>query len=91
MLYELNTSGKYYAFKEQLKRAIVKIVREKYLHTAPIADPVQRQAFLSNLYVFLTEQMHKTYVLPVVEYSICRAVDISTGVTHSYLLAYSLF
>ena len=63
VLYELNTSGKYYAFKEQLKRAIVKIVREKYLHTAPIADPVQRQAFLSNLYVFLTEQMHKTYVL----------------------------
>ena len=31
-LFELNTSGKYFAFKEQLKYYIVKLVREKFLY-----------------------------------------------------------
>ena len=38
MLYELNTSGKYLAFKEQLKHAVVKIVREKYCKTSAFTD-----------------------------------------------------
>ena len=33
LLYELNSSGKYFAFKEQLKHSVIKIVREKYLQT----------------------------------------------------------
>ncbi|XP_028916853.1 cilia- and flagella-associated protein 70 isoform X1 [Ornithorhynchus anatinus] len=56
--YELNSSGKYFAFKEQLKRAVVKIVREKYLKTTAFDSQEQLQAFLSELYVFLVEQMH---------------------------------
>ena len=37
-MYQLNSSGKYFAFKEQLKYAVVKIVREKYLKTVKFQD-----------------------------------------------------
>ncbi|XP_040296096.1 cilia- and flagella-associated protein 70 isoform X2 [Bufo bufo] len=56
--YELNCSGKYFAFKEQLKHSVVKIVREKYLKTTAFEDHDQLQAFLSELYVYLVDQMH---------------------------------
>ncbi|XP_004701470.1 cilia- and flagella-associated protein 70 [Echinops telfairi] len=56
--YELNCSGKYFAFKEQLKHAVVKIVREKYLKTAAFESQEELQAFISELYVFLVDQMH---------------------------------
>lgn len=38
LMYHLNSSGKYFAFKEQLKYAVVKIVREKYLKTVKFQD-----------------------------------------------------
>ncbi|XP_060060633.1 cilia- and flagella-associated protein 70 isoform X2 [Erinaceus europaeus] len=56
--YELNYSGKYFAFKEQLKHAVVKIVREKYLKTTSFESQEELQAFISELYVFLVDQMH---------------------------------
>ncbi|XP_009078393.1 PREDICTED: tetratricopeptide repeat protein 18, partial [Acanthisitta chloris] len=56
--YELNTSGKYFAFKEELKYSVVKIVREKYLKTTAFESQQQLQAFLSELYVYLVDQMH---------------------------------
>ncbi|XP_062999055.1 cilia- and flagella-associated protein 70 [Elgaria multicarinata webbii] len=56
--YELNSSGKYFTFKEQLKHAVVKIVREKYLKTSAFNNLDQLQAFLSELYVYLVDQMH---------------------------------
>ncbi|XP_032857451.2 cilia- and flagella-associated protein 70 isoform X2 [Tyto alba] len=56
--FELNSSGKYFAFKEQLKYAVVKIVREKYLKTTAFETQEQFQAFLSELYVYLMDQMH---------------------------------
>ncbi|KAF1668822.1 Cilia- and flagella-associated protein 70, partial [Aptenodytes patagonicus] len=56
--FELNSSGKYFAFKEQLKYAVVKIVREKYLKTTAFETQEQFQAFLSELYVYLVDQMH---------------------------------
>ncbi|XP_049323581.1 cilia- and flagella-associated protein 70 isoform X1 [Astyanax mexicanus] len=55
---ELNCSGKYFAFKEQMKYAVVRIVREKMLRTKAFIDPEQLQAFLSQLYVFLVDEMH---------------------------------
>ncbi|XP_068924320.1 cilia- and flagella-associated protein 70 [Petaurus breviceps papuanus] len=58
--YELNCSGKYFAFKEQLKHAVVKIVREKYLKTTAFENQEELQAFISELYVFLVDQMHVT-------------------------------
>ncbi|XP_062387359.1 cilia- and flagella-associated protein 70 isoform X2 [Sardina pilchardus] len=56
---ELNYSGKYFAFKEQLKYSVVRIVREKMLRTEAFTDVEQLQAFLSQLYVFLVDEMHK--------------------------------
>ncbi|XP_064344134.1 cilia- and flagella-associated protein 70 isoform X5 [Camelus dromedarius] len=56
--YELNCSGKYFAFKEQLKHAVVKIVREKYLKTSSFESQEELQTFISELYVFLVDQMH---------------------------------
>ncbi|XP_025059606.1 cilia- and flagella-associated protein 70 isoform X1 [Alligator sinensis] len=56
--YELNHSGKYFAFKEQLKHSVVKIVREKYLKTTAFNNLEQLQAFQSELYVYLVDQMH---------------------------------
>ncbi|NXS66696.1 CFA70 protein, partial [Pandion haliaetus] len=56
--FELNSSGKYFAFKEQLKYAVVKIVREKYLRTTAFETQEQFQAFLSELYVYLVDEMH---------------------------------
>ena len=58
MYYELNTSGKYFAYKEQLKHSIVKIVREKFMKTSVFASPEDLQQFLSELYVYLIDQMH---------------------------------
>ncbi|NXY86611.1 CFA70 protein, partial [Alcedo cyanopectus] len=56
--FELNCSGKYFAFKEQLKYAVVKIVREKYLKTTAFETQEELQAFLSELYVYLMDEMH---------------------------------
>ncbi|XP_033101103.1 cilia- and flagella-associated protein 70-like isoform X2 [Anneissia japonica] len=58
LIYELNSSGKYFAFKEQLKHSVVKVVREKYLQTSTFTDQERLQAFLSELYVFLVDEMH---------------------------------
>ncbi|XP_072125634.1 cilia- and flagella-associated protein 70 isoform X1 [Mobula birostris] len=58
LMFELNTSGKYFAFKEQLKHAVVKIVREKYLRTVAFEDREQLQTFLNELYIYLVDQMH---------------------------------
>ncbi|XP_046721864.1 cilia- and flagella-associated protein 70 isoform X1 [Silurus meridionalis] len=55
---ELNCSGKYFAFKEQIKYSVVRIVREKMLRTEAFTNPEQLQAFLSQLYVFLVDEMH---------------------------------
>ena len=57
-MYELNTSGKYFAFKEQLKYAVIKVVREKFLRTSPFHDEAELQAFLSSLYIYLADEMH---------------------------------
>ncbi|XP_043568013.1 cilia- and flagella-associated protein 70 isoform X1 [Chiloscyllium plagiosum] len=58
LIFELNTSGKYFAFKEQLKHAVVKIVREKYLRTVAFENREQLQTFLNKLYIYLVDQMH---------------------------------
>ncbi|XP_076464163.1 cilia- and flagella-associated protein 70-like isoform X2 [Babylonia areolata] len=60
LMYHLNSSGKYFAFKEQLKHAVIKIVREKYLKTTNFDDRQQLQTFLSELYVYLVDQMHES-------------------------------
>ncbi len=43
LLYELNSTGKYFAFKEQLKHSVIKIVREKFLRTSKFNNPDELQ------------------------------------------------
>lgn len=40
------------------QNSVIKIVREKYLNTTAFTDKEKLQAFLSELYVFLIDQMH---------------------------------
>lgn len=47
LLYELNSSGKYFAFKEQLKHSVIKIVREKYLQTTNFTSQQQLQVTMA--------------------------------------------
>ncbi|XP_023248869.1 cilia- and flagella-associated protein 70 [Seriola lalandi dorsalis] len=54
----LNVSGRYFAFKEQMKHAVVRLVRDKMQRTAPITDPEELKAFVSKLYVYLVDEMH---------------------------------
>ncbi|CAF0951914.1 unnamed protein product [Adineta steineri] len=60
LLYELNSTGKYFAFKEQLKHSVIKIVREKFLRTSKFNNPDELQIFISQLYVFLLDEMHRS-------------------------------
>ncbi|XP_036950713.1 cilia- and flagella-associated protein 70 isoform X3 [Acanthopagrus latus] len=54
----LNVSGRYFTYKEQLKHAVVRIVRDKMQQTEPFTNPQELQAFVSKLYVYLVEEMH---------------------------------
>ncbi|CAH8615170.1 unnamed protein product [Dicrocoelium dendriticum] len=58
LFYSINSKGRYFAFKERLKYAVIKIVREKMFRTLPFSDDAQMQSFLSDLYVFLIDEMH---------------------------------
>lgn len=50
LLYELNSTGKYFAFKEQLKNSVIKIVREKFLKTSALSEPEQLQVNSKKTY-----------------------------------------
>ncbi|XP_077941972.1 cilia- and flagella-associated protein 70 isoform X3 [Gasterosteus aculeatus] len=54
----LNDSRRYFAFKEQMKHAVVRIVRDKMQRTEPINDPQELKRFVSKLYVYLADEMH---------------------------------
>ncbi|XP_044211098.1 cilia- and flagella-associated protein 70 isoform X1 [Thunnus albacares] len=54
----LNVSGRYFAFKEQMKHAVVRIVRDKMQQTEPFTEPQDLHAFVSKLYVYLVDEMH---------------------------------
>ncbi|XP_044039092.1 cilia- and flagella-associated protein 70 isoform X3 [Siniperca chuatsi] len=54
----LNVSARYFTFKEQMKHAVVRIVRDKMQRTEPLIDPQELKAFVSKLYVYLVDEMH---------------------------------
>ncbi|XP_056141224.1 cilia- and flagella-associated protein 70 [Lampris incognitus] len=58
LLGELNYTGKYFAFKEQLKSSVLRLAREKMLRTEDLSDPEKLRALISQLYVYLVDQMH---------------------------------
>ena len=43
LLYSLNTTGHYHAYKEHIKRSVVSIVREKFLNEANTTDEAEIQ------------------------------------------------
>ena len=57
-MYQMNKSGKYSEYHEQLKYSVIRVVREKYLKTTNFASEDEIKNFLEVLYVFLIEQMH---------------------------------
>ncbi|KAA8595755.1 hypothetical protein FQN60_011046, partial [Etheostoma spectabile] len=54
----LNVSARYFTFKEQMKQAVVRIVRDKMQQTEPFTDPQELKTFVSKLYVYLVDEMH---------------------------------
>uniref|UniRef100_A0A1A8PUR4 Tetratricopeptide repeat domain 18 n=1 Tax=Nothobranchius rachovii TaxID=451742 RepID=A0A1A8PUR4_9TELE len=54
----LNLSGRYFHFKEQMKHAVVGVVRDKMQQVDPITNPRELQTFTSRLYVELVGEMH---------------------------------
>ncbi|KER23419.1 hypothetical protein T265_14644, partial [Opisthorchis viverrini] len=58
LFYNLNSTGKYFAYKQRLKFAIIKIVREKFFHSKQSSSQEELQAFLRDLFVCLQDEMH---------------------------------
>lgn len=56
--FHLNKSGVYFHMKEELKAAITDVVRERFKKKSPFAVKAEMQLFLSEVYVYLTDQMH---------------------------------
>jgi tetratricopeptide (TPR) repeat protein len=56
-LFELNSSGKYFAFKEKLKKSVVRIVKERF-HKTPTGRQAEVETLVNQLYVYLVQQMH---------------------------------
>ncbi|XP_044518746.1 cilia- and flagella-associated protein 70 [Gracilinanus agilis] len=86
--YELNCSGKYFAFKEQLKHAVVKIVREKFLKTTAFENQEELQTFISELYIFLVDQMNVTLNQSMPDESLSTALTAATTSEQLRLFAY---
>ncbi|KAJ3142013.1 Cilia- and flagella-associated protein 70 [Physocladia obscura] len=51
-------SGAYFNLKEQLKSSVVNVVRERYRKKSAFSSQTELQLFLSELYVYLLDQMH---------------------------------
>ena len=60
----MNSSGKYFAFKEQLKHSVVKIVREKFLRTTGFTDKNELQVCFNLIFnPFFTEHAALSFKL----------------------------
>ncbi|XP_068614939.1 cilia- and flagella-associated protein 70-like, partial [Brachionichthys hirsutus] len=54
----LKESGRYLVFKERMKHAVVRVVRDKMQQREPFTDPQKHRAFVSKLYAYLVDEMH---------------------------------
>lgn len=92
LLYQLNSSGQYFVFKEKLKRSVVRLAREvgkRPTGEAPDADTLQ--SFYNELYVALTKRMHAaldtTFFPPVEPPKAPSAPDSADGTPTATSLA----
>ncbi|KAJ3416941.1 Cilia- and flagella-associated protein 70 [Chytridiales sp. JEL 0842] len=83
-LYQLNQNGAYFSFKEQLKSAVVEVVRERFQKKSPFISKAELQLFISELYVYLVDQMHiginnmfRNKEMAFVDPTISRTADFS--------------
>jgi len=60
-LYHLNKSGSYFMLKEQLKAAVVDVVKESFQKTSPFISKAELQTFINEVYVFLIDNMHISF------------------------------
>ena len=59
LLYALNTSGKYWMFKEKLKRSVVRLTKDTMSRpTSEPLDSASMELFYNELYVTLTQRLH---------------------------------
>ncbi|OAF65671.1 hypothetical protein A3Q56_06594 [Intoshia linei] len=59
IIYKLNSSGKHYAFREQLKYTIVNVIRHTFGQTTNIENEDELHKFVAELHVYLVDKMHK--------------------------------
>ncbi|KAG2382328.1 hypothetical protein C9374_005530 [Naegleria lovaniensis] len=57
-IFELNHTGKYFAFKERLKASVVQLVKEKFSHELKTKKEHEIKSFYNDIYVYLVRQMH---------------------------------
>ena len=57
---EFNTQGKFNVVKERLKRAVIRIIKDKYEKEVTKLTPEEKNKFLSEIYSYLYEQMKVT-------------------------------
>uniref|UniRef100_A0A6U6DKY9 Uncharacterized protein n=2 Tax=Guillardia theta TaxID=55529 RepID=A0A6U6DKY9_GUITH len=57
-IFHLNSSGKYYDYKERLKKSIVRLIHEKFHKSGLDATSEEGKKFISQLYVYLQELMN---------------------------------
>ena len=59
--FELNSSGKYFTFKEKLKKSVVRVVKERFHAQGGGASPqgAELHKLTGEAYVFLVQEMHK--------------------------------
>jgi hypothetical protein len=57
-MFHLNKSGAYFSFKEQLKASVVAVVRSRFGCKNPFTHNTELQLFMSQVYVYLVDQMH---------------------------------
>ena len=87
LVYQLNSSGKYFAFKEQLKYAVVKIVREKYLKTTNFKDKDELQVQIMQLINLTSRKLHQFGGYHLLN-SICR-LSASLNILYIFLCRHS--
>lgn len=57
-VFELNHTGKYFAFKERLKASVVQLVKDKFSHELKTKKENEIKSLYNDIYVYLVRQMH---------------------------------
>jgi tetratricopeptide (TPR) repeat protein len=60
LLYQLNTGGKYHDFRQRLKRAVSRLVKERFPSKSALSNgSLEHDKFMTDLYAYLMEEVIK--------------------------------